>query len=195
MTKRGLSLAERLEMHSIPEPNSGCLLWTACCPYHGILHYEGSKQPAHRLAWLDARGPIPSGMSVLHKCDTRGCINVDHLFLGTQADNTADMVRKGRQSRGEKRARLFRGERHNNAKLTDEQVRAIRADCRPETQVAPEYGVTRSVIGMIRRRDAWSHVQDEARAENQTAGMKKTHQPEAFPRAASLRSKDAAKTG
>jgi len=51
---------------------------------------------AHRLAWEEAKGPIPDGLFVLHRCDVRGCINVDHLFLGTAKDNTHDMMAKGR---------------------------------------------------------------------------------------------------
>lgn len=54
------------------------------------------KGYAHRLAWVQAYGPIPDGLSVLHTCDTRACVNPEHLFLGTHKDNTLDMVAKGR---------------------------------------------------------------------------------------------------
>ena len=56
----------------------------------------GQERRAHRAAWVDANGPISEGMCVLHRCDNPPCVNVDHLFLGTQADNIADMVAKGR---------------------------------------------------------------------------------------------------
>jgi len=66
---------------------------------HQYLRDEKRQGLAHRLAWAKARGPIPAGMFVCHHCDNPACINVEHLFLGTPADNTADMVRKGRQAK------------------------------------------------------------------------------------------------
>lgn len=55
------------------------------------------KEYAHRIAWAWKNGPIPLGMRVLHHCDNPGCVRPDHLFLGTQADNVADMDAKGRR--------------------------------------------------------------------------------------------------
>lgn len=60
---------------------------------------------AHRLSWESARGPIPTGLKVLHICDNPRCVNIDHLFLGTQKDNIADCIAKGRRG---KRSRVER---------------------------------------------------------------------------------------
>jgi len=69
----------------------------------------------HRVSWELHYGPIPKGMSVLHKCDNPPCVRPDHLFLGTQQDNLQDMRNKGRHRWG-------LGERHAHAKLTTEIV-------------------------------------------------------------------------
>lgn len=63
---------------------------------HIRIWMDGGMRLAHRVAWLMAKGPIPDGLGVLHRCDNPPCVNVDHLFLGTVGDNNADRDRKGR---------------------------------------------------------------------------------------------------
>lgn len=146
---------ERFEDKYIPEPNSGCWLWTASCYPNGYGVFNSPRgNYAHRNSWVFYRGGIPNGMQVLHRCDNPICVNPDHLFLGTQADNIRDMDKKGR------RARVGpQGERAPSAKLTEDQVRAIRSDERSRNVVAVEYGVRKSAIYKIRRRATWRHVQ------------------------------------
>ena len=152
------NVAGRLEYYSIPEPNSGCLLW--CGPVnssktgkgYGNMSVEGVTRFVHQLAWITAKGAIPKGLKVLHRCDVRTCINIDHLFLGTQKQNIQDCADKGRLA-------TLKGERSNFAKLTLEQVIAIRADPRTQVAIAVEYGVDQSAISNIKRRRNWAHVE------------------------------------
>lgn len=95
-------MASRIEHwhdHIIPVPWSGCWLWEG---YVRSGYGRLRQKSVHRLAWEDANGPIPNGMSVLHRCDVRLCCNPDHLFVGTNADNNRDMSSKGRNGQTKK---------------------------------------------------------------------------------------------
>ena len=81
---------------------SKCIEWTgARDPNYGNRKVDGVMWKAHRYAWAEANGPIPDGMMVLHSCDNPPCVNVDHLFLGTNMDNLRDASRKGRLRRAD----------------------------------------------------------------------------------------------
>jgi hypothetical protein len=104
---------------------------------------------AHRVAWIHAFGEIPSGLSVLHHCDTPLCVNPSHLFLGTNAENVKDKIRKRRQ---------VQGDRVPQAKLTVLDIQQIRSLNQSQNQIARQFGVTQSTISAIIRREAWKHV-------------------------------------
>ena len=146
-----------------PEPNSGCWLWTGYLSSgYGIMRMSPNpkdRQGAHRASWLLHIGPIPDGLVVCHSCDVKSCVNPSHLFLGTYTDNMQDAVSKGRMKWKQKsRPGLQRGEAHHSAKLTAEDVMAIRSSTAPGVTVAKQYGVTNITISRIRRRLIWQHV-------------------------------------
>src|SRR6185369_2192030 len=98
-----MTLQQRFEQLYIPVPEAGCWLWLGTIKakgYGGFTVVKGESQRAHRVSWIITHGKIPEGMCVLHKCDTRSCVNPDHLFLGTNDDNVKDRGKKDRTARG-----------------------------------------------------------------------------------------------
>lgn len=92
-------------------------------------------------------------MCVLHRCDVRACIRPDHLWLGTKRDNSEDMLRKGRSVGPD-----VAGELHGEAKLTEANVRVIRGSREMGISLAARFGVSPSLISLVRRRKAWTHI-------------------------------------
>jgi hypothetical protein len=138
------------------------------------------NRKAHRVAWELANGRIQrdggrNRTCVLHRCDNPLCVRAEpggggHLFLGTLADNSRDMVAKGRAAVGDWNPASYRSDTHPDAKgeanpfakLTDDAVREIRRLHEPRrvsyAALARRFGVSRAVVGAIVRRDAWAHV-------------------------------------
>ena len=135
-----------------------CWPWTALRSRSGYGHTYVRSSPAraHRVAWELTRGPIPEGLIVRHLvCDNPLCCNPAHLAVGTNADNSADMTAKGRQALGV---------RNGNVRLTEADVRALRATS--ETVSCAEWGrrlgVSKRVIYDVRSGRIWKHVKGAA---------------------------------
>ena len=120
---------------------------------YGRIGFGGKpNRRAHRVAWETQRGSIPEGQCVLHRCDNPGCVRPSHLFLGTQAENIADRHKKGRDNAAKA------GSKHFKAKLTDAQVREMRAlHGRGWTQqrLADRFGVSRGNVSKIVNRRSY----------------------------------------
>ncbi len=136
---------------------TGCWLWTGCkfSNGYGRIRLSGTETAVvHRLAWEATNGAIPGGLLVCHKCDVRHCCNPDHLFLGTDADNVKDCVKKGRRAD-------LRGARHPMAKLNEFRVMKIRAGRAagfPLSVFAKRYGVTIQAVSLASSGKSWGHI-------------------------------------
>ena len=151
MTK---TLQERFEKYVSPEPNTGCWLWTGTgTGGYGLIRYGRKMVRAHRVSWLLHRGD-PGRLHVLHRCDVPACVNPDHLFLGTHAENMRDMAKKGRSG-------APCGEQQGGAKLTAEKVREIRrmrTEGASYVDLAPLFGVSDVQVRNIALRRSWRSV-------------------------------------
>ncbi len=108
---------------------------------------------AHRVSYKLHKGQIPHGMNVLHKCDVTYCVNPDHLFVGTQADNVRDMDAKGRR-----KSVPILGAGNGNSKLTDDVAKAIYDDPRSQRKVAEAFGVSQRLVWNIKHKKTWTHI-------------------------------------
>lgn len=138
------------------DPETGCWLWQKAVARngYGVLRIGDRTTRAHRAAYQVTRGvELPRNVDVCHRCDVRRCVNPDHLFAGSRADNMADCSRKGRI-----RLPGLIGEACPASKLSADQVRAIRLDQRSNRAVARAYGVDKGTISSIRRGLTWRSV-------------------------------------
>ena len=153
-----------IESGSCPVPIAGCWIWEGPVDHghnggYGRICWKGNQYNAHRLSYAAAHGMNISdikGMLVCHRCDVPACVNPIHLFLGTPADNTADMFKKGR----------FKG-----FQLTEDQVLEARSLWVPysitngASALARRYGVKPNAMHSAIIGKTWKHLSKKANYE------------------------------
>ena len=166
---------------SYVDKSEDCWVWTGAKNKQGYGLFAFSHKTqirAHRYAYELENGAIDGGLIICHKCDNPSCVRASHLFAGTHADNSADMVAKGRQTTGsnvpyENRLRgdahplrrnpelVRKGSKHSRAKLTESDVISIRQLYErggKQVDIANQYGVNYRTISLIVLRKSWTHI-------------------------------------
>ena len=148
-----------------------CWLWTGARwldqMRYARIKFNGQDMKAHRVSWIMENGEIPEGLCVCHHCDNPICVRPEHLFLATNAENQYDCNLKGRRARGERHGSrshqgLCRGTLNPSAKLTENEVRQIRAVFAQynirKSDLGAIYGVTGAQVGHILSGKTWKHL-------------------------------------
>ena len=134
---------------------AGCWEWRASRSrgYGQLYARDGRMEKAHRVSWEIHNGPVPEGLFVLHRCDNRGCVNPNHLFLGDSRANIEDMYIK----------RQVRFVVASAAKLSVKDVKEIRRRlCRgdPQGRIAEDLGVCQATVSHIKSRRTWGWLRE-----------------------------------
>ena len=144
---------ERFESRFEPVTESGCWIWMAGYrgdDYRGYACHEKKHDLAYRWAYRIYKGEIPLGMQINHRCNVPSCVNPDHLYAGTQAQNIGDCIKSGRRAIGSK---------HGMAKLSESQAADIKNNpTMPRKVLADRHGVSVQTIKKIRAGALWGHV-------------------------------------
>lgn len=152
---RNKSVLERFESQFVRVPIGGCWIWTGSNKNqfgHGAFKWGARNtrvEFAHRASWILYKGDIPKDMCVCHSCDNPSCVNPEHLFLGTRADNAADKVAKGRQPRGSKVP---------GSKITESIALQIKTLGESTKSMAQTFGISRQSVADIVYGRTWKHV-------------------------------------
>ena len=141
-----------------------CWLWTGALNEHGYgvvamgADHSPRNELAHRVSWALKHGPIPPGVMILHRCDNPPCVRDEHLFDGSQSDNMKDSAQKGRHPRNRTQY-LPTGKDHHHYqqghKLTRDRALEIRASTGLNVEVAARFGVSASLVSLIRSGKIW----------------------------------------
>lgn len=157
-------LYQRLNKWTVQSDEDSCWIWVGTTDIrgYGLIVVHPGIYKAHRLSWTAYHGPIPEGKYVCHTCDNRSCVNPDHLFIGSQADNMADMVKKGRAGR-------LAGEKNGRSRLTEDQAREIlrlRKEGVSLRRVATMFGIGKTTVRHITNGTTWGYLNNEIHQES-----------------------------
>jgi hypothetical protein len=152
---RSESLAERFMSHVAKGPS--CWDWQASKMNSGYGQFGilGKMRQAHRVSYELHVGPIPDGMSILHSCDNKICVNPAHLRAGTRAENLKEAYERKRRAVPD-----LRGEKHPGAQITASdamRMRDLRTTGMTVAAIAKRYGVKRSLVSDVVNKRTWRH--------------------------------------
>lgn len=135
---------------------SSCVIWPgALSSGYGEIKVHGQRIKAHRYIYQSIYGPIPVGLQINHHCDVRACINPAHLELGTQSQNIMAAVRRGRWIQA---GQSLPGEKNPRAKISAVVALKIRNSTWSLSKLGKIYGLSKSQISRIKRRESWKHI-------------------------------------
>jgi len=142
---------EDFKKHLSQPTDNGCIEWLGSLWYtgYGRFHFRDKSWKAHRLSWIFSGKSLEDEECLLHICDNRKCVNPEHLFIGTRADNNRDKTAKNRQAKGEK---------IGHGKLTSKDILEIRKSTDDSKVLASKYNVSWGHINKVRGERAWKHV-------------------------------------
>lgn len=153
------AIKKNFDKHWIEDTQTGCWNWTGALIGKGYAQFQVRRggenktdKYGHRWSWRIHKGRLAEGDKVLHKCDNPRCVNPNHLFVGTTADNAQDMKEKGRH--------LY-GERNSKVVLTETKVlkiHAMSAQGVSQATIARNFGVSQIQVSRIIRGERWGHV-------------------------------------
>lgn len=139
----------------IRDGSTGCWEWTGAIKEgYGIFSVNHKDKLAHRLMYEKYKGKIPQGMNICHTCDNPKCVNPEHLWVGSQAENVADMMKK-------RRGLKSFGSNHHFSTITDEIAREIKTKLRDGMtikQVHMILGASYRVVQHIHAETTWRHI-------------------------------------
>lgn len=144
---------DQLDHYGRYDNATGCIVWTGATDKNGYgkITVKYKVLRAHRVAYEEHIGAIPDGLVVCHRCDNPACINPRHLILGTHADNIADRDAKLRHVPAP-------GESNGMAKLTDDDIRAIKTATGSQREIAAAFGICQQNVSQIKRGIRWKHI-------------------------------------